>query len=79
MERHKENMEGKQIYCVSFVKVMVQGARAVSNSSNSCVLSESCAWWCRSSSSGSTSYPGVVYSQSSVINCNSPTEFLIRK
>lgn len=76
MERHKENMEGKQIYCVSFVKVMVQGARAVSNG---WVLSESCAWWCRRRSSGSTSYPGVVYSQSSVINCNSPTEFLIGK
>lgn len=38
MERHKENMEGKQIICGRFEKVMVQ---AVSKGSGSWVLCES--------------------------------------
>lgn len=78
MERHKENMEGNQIICGRFVKVMVQGARAVSKGSDSWVLCESCVWCCIKEQV-KWPYLGAVYSQFSVINCNSSTEFLIKK
>lgn len=78
MERHKENMEGNKIICGRFVKVMVQGAQAVSKGSDSWVLCESCIWCCIKEQL-KWPYLVVVYSQFSVINYKSPTKFLIRK
>lgn len=61
-------MEGKQIICGRFVKVMVKGAQAVRKGSDSWIL---CAWCCVKEQV-KWPYLRALYSQFSVINYNSP-------